>query len=79
MNELFRYCVRLRKVAYKTSSFHVAVSCNCQPQTVTFFSECVNACAIVQATRPVGGANAFGKNTNFSKPMSEYNKVVVDE
>jgi hypothetical protein len=28
---------------------------------------------------PAVGGNPFGKYTNFSKPMSEYNKIVVDE
>lgn len=33
----------------------------------------------VYGTRPIVGSNPFGKATNFTKPMSEYNKIVVDE
>lgn len=33
----------------------------------------------VYGTRPVVGTLPFNKNTNFTKPMGEYSKVVVDE
>ena len=35
--------------------------------------------AHAQGTRPIAHTAPFNKHTNFTKPMSAYDKVVIDE
>jgi len=50
---------------------------------ITLYSEKVAtaqyAGTMTGGTRTLSKVTPFGKDSNFSKPMSEYNKVVVDE
>jgi hypothetical protein len=49
---------------------------------VTIYSEAVASKTYggtFSGTAALNGASPFGKATNFSKPMGDYSKVVIDE